>query len=225
MTEPKKLIKLYFFGDSICFGQYISIHKTWTTRIARFVSESYETRSIDVLTQVAAINGETSRGALMRLEHDVLTHAPNIVWVQFGLNDANFWQSERGLPRVTVDAYVANMREICERIQACGTKRILISTNHRVTKTPAHLDENVYSRNCELYNRELRKLAERFDRSAVTLIDLERDLEQRVESPNQYLMEDGVHLNEFGHEIYWTLISRAILEAVEDVLSTGGEVA
>jgi len=86
MTERNRPIKLYFFGDSICFGQYVSTHKTWTTRISKFVSELCETRNFEILTQVAAVNGETTRGALMRLEHDVLAHAPRhrlgAVWAQ-----------------------------------------------------------------------------------------------------------------------------------------------
>jgi len=219
MAEPKKPIKLYFFGDSICFGQYVSTHKTWTTRVSHSVSEHYKARDINVLTQVAAVNGETTRGALMRLEHDVLAHSPTIVWVQFGLNDANYWQSDRGLPRTTVSSFVANMCEICERLQVCGTKRILVSTNHRVTKKLIHLDEDVYSRNCDLYNSELRALVKRFASPSVYLVDVRNELEQITASPDQYLMEDGVHLNEFGHSLYWEYALRNLVALIDGVIT------
>jgi len=165
------------------------------------------------------VNGETTRGALMRLEHDVLAHSPTIVWIQFGLNDANYWQSERGLPRTSLEAYIANMREICERIQACGTKQILVSTNHRVTKTPIHLDEGVYSRNCELYNSGLRTLVKKFASPSVCLIDVWNELEKVTSSPDQYLMEDGVHLNEFGHSLYWKYALKTLLTVIGEVVT------
>ena len=28
------MIRVFFFGDSICFGQGVSIHRGWVTRIA-----------------------------------------------------------------------------------------------------------------------------------------------------------------------------------------------
>lgn len=218
MTERNKPIKLYFFGDSICFGQYVSTHKTWTTRISKFVSELCETRNFEILTQVAAVNGETTRGALMRLEHDVLAHAPDIVWVQFGLNDANYWLSDRGLPRTSLEAYVANMREICERIRACGTKRILVSTNHRITKIPNHLSENLYSKNAELYNNELRKLVRQFAYPGIDLVDMESEIAQSASTPEKYLLLDGVHLNEIGHHRYHEIASKALTAVLQDLL-------
>jgi len=86
----KPRIRIFFFGDSICFGQGVSPHFTWVTRLSRALDERLSSRA-DVLTQNPSVNGNTTRMALERMPYDVQSHAPDVLYIQFGLNDCNGW--------------------------------------------------------------------------------------------------------------------------------------
>jgi lysophospholipase L1-like esterase len=207
---------LYFFGDSICFGQYVSIDQVWTTGVSRMLSESIDYG--DVLTQVTAVNGETSRDALARMKHCVLSHSPNVVWIQFGLNDANYWLSDDGVPRVTMESYIANIKEMVERCVSCGTQKILLATNHVVTKQLEHESpSDRYSENAKSYNQVLRDSFSSSLMEIVTVVDMEILMAAKFRESNDYLLSDGVHLNRIGHSAYLDIVSSPIKEALNSI--------
>lgn len=205
---------VYFFGDSICFGQYVSSHRTWTVNVASKIEEFASALGQTAVTQVSAVNGETTRRALERLEHDILSHEPEIVWVQFGLNDANYWRSDRGLPRTLLDTYSSNMTEIITRIFSVGTLQVLVATNHRVSRIPVHLADNRYSENVVAYNKAVRNVVEKFTPSPVYLVDIERELYSAFGDSTEYLLDDGVHLGPKGHDKYAEIAAREIRTAI-----------
>lgn len=209
---------LYFFGDSICFGQYVSADRVWTTRVSRHLSESEEFKN--VLTQVTAVNGETSREALGRIHHCVTSHSPNLVWIQFGLNDANYWQTERGSPRVSLAGYLANIEEMIQKCFATGTQQILLATNHAVTKKlEQDANPNKYQQNAKVYNEALRRKFGNESFQRVKLIDIEREMEAYFEINKQvYLLPDGVHLNQEGHKEYFRIVLSPILSALQSLV-------
>ena len=110
-------IKLYLFGDSICFGQLVSSYKTWASSLATALEKlnNSETR---FLVQNAGVNGNTTRQALERLYYDVISHSPKYVLIQFGMNDCNYWETDRGLARVSPTAFMANLKEIVCKCEA-----------------------------------------------------------------------------------------------------------
>ena len=76
------------------------------------------------------VSGETTRQGLERFPNDLQQYRPDIVTLQFGLNDCNCWVSDGGLPRVSEAAYRANLREMIERARRFGARHIIMSTNH-----------------------------------------------------------------------------------------------
>jgi hypothetical protein len=57
---------------------------------------------------------------LERFPNDLQQHRPDIVTIQFGLNECNCWVSDGGLPRVSEAAYRANLIEMIERARRFG---------------------------------------------------------------------------------------------------------
>ena len=209
---------LYFFGDSICFGQYVSTDKVWTTNISRYLSESHEYS--DVLTQVTAVNGETSREALARLSHCVTSHVPDLVWIQFGLNDSNYWKTDFGAPRVSIASYSANTEEMIERCLLSGSKKIMIATNHQVTKTLDHEPlSRKYIDNAQRYNEAIRELFSSSNSSRLELVDMEIGMKSKFDDPSEYLLTDGVHLNQVGHAAYFELAIPVVSAALNTIAS------
>lgn len=201
----------YIFGDSICFGQYVSVHKTWCALLSTALELDNEFSN--VLIQVAARNGETSRQALQRIEFDILHHRPTVVLAQFGLNDANYWITDKGKPRVDSDEYVDNMLSIANQCLANGTSRVILANNHPISKNISHMPKDAYIANTQLYNNLLRGAITKLNNPRIMLLDIEQAFLNQ-EMNNVYLLADGIHLNDAGHRLYFSYSSIAVKSAL-----------
>lgn len=218
-------IRLFFFGDSISFGQGVSPHKIWMTRVAEGLSREFEGR-LKLVAQNPSINGNTTRMALERMPHDVQSHNPDILVVQFGMNDCNVWQTDNGLPRVSPDGFVANLSEIIDRGRAAGARHVILGASHSTTRTRDTLPNVDYS--YEQSNKKYNALVRNVARSkGAVLSDLEAAFDRAVAAGNcelaDLLLPDELHLSERGHDVYfehyYPLVRSAVAATVEPGLA------
>lgn len=198
-------MKIFFFGDSICHGQFVSPHKTWVSRISAELSQLDPA----VLILNPSHSGDTTRMALEKMPFDVQQHGIDIMFIQFGINDSNFWLSDNGLPRVSKMAFEANLFEIVERAVRFGAKRIFLNTNHPLNKIVVLGNGKKIQLQDETtkYNKLIVKVASKLKN--VRLVDIEKEFYKRInkgKTVNYYLLEDGVHLNDNGHDLYFEII-------------------
>jgi len=205
----KNKIKIYLFGDSICFGQLVGSHRTWATRLCETL-ESLNTSNQAFLVQNAGVNGNTTRQALERISYDVTSHAPNYIYLQFGMNDCNYWIDNNGLPRVSPRAFVANLVEIAEKCFAASSQRVFLATNHLSRKGMIGAENNIsYDQSNENYNELIREAYHILVNKNLpaSLLDHENDWKHQIAIKNDLsledlLLEDGIHLSSIGHELY-----------------------
>lgn len=171
-------------GDSITFGQHLPIGTpAWPERIGAFGR---------------GVCGETTRQALERFPRDVQEHPADVVVMQWGHNDANRWETDNGLPRVSPEAYRANLVEMVKRCRAVGARPVFC------TITPTNKGEE-YERDVLDYDLGLRWVARVWSVSMAEVRDafLCRDLDE-------LLMRDGIHLSDEGHDLYGETVMAAI---------------
>lgn len=213
----KNILKITFFGDSITYGQGVSPQNNWVTLLSKDFEDIFE---LNVVTSNAGINGNTTRQALERMPYDVQNNGVDILFIQFGLNDSNYWQTDKGLPRVSPEAFEANLLEIISRGRTFGAKLIFLHTNHPVFKKLSYYDLD-YPANNKLYNNIIRKIA--YNDSDIILIDIEKEFETLIHN-NKYtledlLLEDGVHLSLLGNEIYYHYLNSLIKPYIDSFLA------
>ena len=129
--SPQSLV---FFGDSICFGQGVTLSKTWVVMLSQALSQVDNKFDFPPVLSNPSKNGRTTRQALLDFQFDVLSHSPDFIYLQYGLNDCNYWQSDNGTPRVSLNAFLAKMEELVDRALCSGVKKILIANNHPTLK-------------------------------------------------------------------------------------------
>lgn len=184
--------KIVFFGDSITYGQYIDPLYNWTTIITNNLSKNQK-----LITFKNAVSGETSRQLLLRYSRDVQEIKPDILTIQCGLNDCNYWTSDKGLPRVSKESYRANLNEMIDRAELFNTKKIIFIGSHPVTKKitgPITLEESRRE-----YNQIFKEVAQN---RQITYIDID----SQFDNIDEYLLDDGIHLSEKGHIKYAEII-------------------
>ena len=218
----KKKRSLFLFGDSICFGQSISINNTWAFGLASVIDKMFPKSQLVV--QNFGINGDTSRRALDRLRYDITSKAPDFMLIQFGMNDCNYWETDFGHARVSPEAFKANILEIVKKSSSAGVKHFFINTNHPSNKKIN--DDKVggkYDANNRKYNDLIRKAFNHLSDQnyPVTLLDNEKAFESGIcqdSNIKNFLLSDGVHLNTKGHHIYAEFLIPKILQILVPLL-------
>ena len=218
----EKIIKLYIFGDSIGYGQLVSHHKTWAAKLSEKLTKSIRNNSFVI--QNASVNGNTTRQALERMSYDVISHSPDILIIQFGMNDCNYWASDFGSPRVSKKAFSANLIEIIEKAYNCKVRHIFLNTNHPSLKYGIeHIEDLTHIDSNKEYNEVIRlTFNEVGSHFPITLIDIEEEFNKELKSNmkvklNDFLLEDGIHLSEKGHNLYFKIIEPIMLNQIKRI--------
>lgn len=219
----KKLIDtitVVFMGDSITEGQYVHHSLRWTERIASrmrvHVADQIDNDAIHFFNR--GISGETTRQGLERFPRDVQVLRPSVMTLQFGLNDCNCWDSDRGLPRVSEAAYRANLVEMIERARSFGAKHIILSTNHPTLRLRPLASGQTLEERRMRYNEIVREVAVKTDVTLCDIDDAFADVSQEELAGLLLPEPDLLHLSELGHEKYLRKIYPLVLQAVNQVI-------
>lgn len=220
--ETCRQVRVIFFGDSICVGQGVSLYKGWVTQIAKAIDDCAKNRSWESLVTSASVNGRTTRQALEDMPYHVQSHGADIILIQFGLNDCNYWETDKGLPRVSLAAFKANLIEIIERAKRSGASRVILNTNHPTLRKPSTWPSGApnYRESVKSYNEAIRQIA--VSDESVILQDLERHFEKLSATESglePYLLADGLHLSERGHGEYCRVILPTIITLLASLFS------
>jgi lysophospholipase L1-like esterase len=201
-------MKFIIFGESVCYGQFVSPHLIWATKLSEFL----QNRTQSLWLNNSSGNGDTTRLALERMPFDVQTHGIDIFYTQFGFNDCNYWKSDCGVPRVSEVAFKCNLIEIISRARKFGAKKVLIGTNHSTLKTSKFDGFNLsFQESNERYNEIIREVAQE---SKAILVDHENIWKSKSLNLSEYLLPDQIHLSQLGHQIYFEEISNSLIKNV-----------
>lgn len=222
----KEILRLTFFGDSICVGQGVSIYRGWISRIAEALDNYLKGQKFDVLVTNSSVNGRTTRQALEDMPYHVQNSGVDLLVIQFGLNDCNYWLSDRGMPRVSRDAYISNLKEIYTRAKVFGAQSIVLNTNHPTTRNSEILPftEISYEQSNEHYNSALRECFSDFAND-LSLVDINSHFKNSCVDSHalgEMLLSDQLHLSEKGHEAYFHILYPVILKKIETIASERG---
>jgi lysophospholipase L1-like esterase len=214
----KKNIKVTFFGDSICVGAGVSVHEGWVSLVAQQLQKKYS----NLIVSNSSVNGRTTRQALTNMPYEIQEHPPHILIVQFGMNDCNYWDSDGGHPRVSINSFKSNLNEIIDRAFCyCGVEYICVNTNHPTCRTGPILSFTnfTYQDSNEKYNNAIREVVNKKNNSRIVLCDVEAHFKERISVLAPYVLEepDLLHLSQKGHIEYYNFIYPTLKEMVDNV--------
>jgi acyl-CoA thioesterase-1 len=220
-------IKVTFFGDSTCVGQGVSIYQGWVTKIAKYFDEYGQKINRNILVSNSSINGRTSRQALEDMPYHIQSQGVDILVVQFGLNDCNYWATDRGLPRVSLTGFLENLLEIISRGERFGAYRILLNNNHPTSRDKEIMAGTTmtYETSNAIYNAGIRKLAANLP-PFICFQDVESFFKASINEQQpveKFLLADGLHPSIEGHEQYFRLMCPVIQDAVDAVIKARSE--
>ena len=180
------------FGDSITDGY--GVPRGFVSFLTEQISKACP--ELDFTTINTGMSGDTSRGGLYRLGRDVIDHRPDLVTINFGVNDA--------FSGISPELFSDNLRDMITRIQAHGCDRILLLSCEVIPE--AWAEQQVLP-----YWEGMKTLAEEVN-CVYADVHGKWVRELRGGRPESDLIISGdLHPNEEGHR----LIAEAVFEAME----------
>lgn len=167
----------------------------------------------------AGVPGNTTRAARERFDADVLAQRPDLVVIQFGINDSawDVWKDPPAIgPRVPIHEYEANLTYFITTLRERGVAVVLMTPNP-LAWAPATLE--LYSKppyrpddpagfNVTLvpYVERARQVAAALD---VPLVDVAAAYDRHAATSGSYedLLLDGIHPNARGHALVADLLT------------------
>ncbi len=182
LLEAGEQVRIVVFGDSISAG--FAVRKGFDHFWMGMLKEKYPKADVTMINE--GVCGDTSFDGLARLDWSVVAHAPDLVTVNFGINDMYMG--------VRLGEFKSNLIEIAERIIE-GSKSELLFLSSEPLTTP-RFDKIVLS-----YYQVLEDVAEEM---GVGFVDVCGVWMRRVADgvPLESLILPGLdHPNELGYKI------------------------
>jgi lysophospholipase L1-like esterase len=206
------------FGDSTTARRPAEVESVYGDRLKPLLAAA----GINHTVANRGVPGDNTAHALARFERDVSALNPDLVVMQFGLNDAavDVWRDPPAkAPRVALADYIANLSSMIRRLKERGVSVVLMTPN-RMYWSPLLLER--YDRppydgaNPEIFNQlhldsyaaAMRDLAAREN---VPLVDINQTY---VDSgnPAQFLLKRCMqHPNDTGHELVAKLLAPVVI--------------
>jgi lysophospholipase L1-like esterase len=216
-NKPVALTMVYM-GDSITEGQYVPPALRWTDLISDSLQRKFLASPVNLILLNQGVSGETTRQGLERFAQSVQGHQPEVMTLQFGLNDCNCWVTDRGLPRVSQTAYRENLKEMIDRARVFGAREIILSTNHPTLRRKVLLSGESLEDGRRRYNDVVRMVAREKN---VTLCDIEESFGNPGDEELDKLLlpyPDHLHLSPDGHRKYASIIQPYIEQSIDRTL-------
>ncbi len=194
LAEAKEPVRIVCIGDSITGVYYHSGSVRAYPEMLQIALQKLHPKA-HITVRNAGISGDTSKGGLARLEHDVLAHKPHLVTIMFGMND---------LVRVPVVDFVTNMRQIIQRCRDAGAEVVLCTQNSIVDSPQRPVTKLAEYSNAirELAKTESLGLADCFE--AYEAVRVKNQLEWNL------LLSDAIHPNMDGHKLFAETLAKTI---------------
>lgn len=144
-----------------------------------------------------------AKHALERLQAQVLDHKPNLVIVDFGINDAAI-DARKNAPRIPLEVFRKNMEYMVTQMQTNGSKVLLM--------TPNALNRGKdYSDRLLKYAEVVRELSKTYKTGLVDNLEKFYDYGRKNGLLLDSLLLDGMHPNDVGHK----LMAETIVKEIE----------
>lgn len=194
LAAGKQPVRIVCLGDSITGVYYHTGGLRAYPEMLEIALRNLYPRA-QVTVRNAGISGDTTRGALVRLDRDVLAHQPQLVTVMFGMND---------LVRVPVAEFKKNLKDLSVRCRQAGAE-VLLCTQDSVMETAARPGIKLAE-----FTQAIRDVGREESLGVVDCFALYESVRSRDPLEWTLLHSDEIHPNMDGHKVFAAAIAQAI---------------
>jgi lysophospholipase L1-like esterase len=201
-TQDKKDLVIVTFGNSTTAPRK-GIEKVYAVRIHEGLMEAEIQNKVINSGIGGSHTGSIKDNDLPKIEHGmdrfekaVLSHHPDWVTLNFGLNDAYQDKGEGTSSRIPLETYITNLTYFIAEIKKINGKIILLTPNPLSSKLPQFRHERL-----KIYKDATIKLAKNQDVELINTWKLFHRYAKKNPNGMEGLLPDGTHPMDIGHEL------------------------
>jgi lysophospholipase L1-like esterase len=196
----------------VTFGDSTTAPRGKLTVYSDLLQQEFERRGVQATVLNKGVPANTTVKARVRFERDVLAHRPDLVVIQFGINDSaiDVWKDPPAdAPRVDLATYAANLRHFVRTLKEQGARVVLMTPNALTwSKTTKELygkppfdvnDTEGFNVSLRTYLDTVRKVAKEEGTGFVDVFALYE--KHGIEKAGLDLLLDGMHPNDAGQRL------------------------
>ncbi|MEO6847444.1 MAG: GDSL-type esterase/lipase family protein [Chthoniobacterales bacterium] len=204
------------FGDSITEVKTVDELRRWPTQLALKLNV-WRPDSFRVFNR--GVSGDTTDEGAARIESDITPHLPELVVVEFGVNDCNVRPTVT-VPRVSLEKFRENLGKIHRCITQLNGRMILLAGHFPLVerarpggKPLKYTQGNgkSYAENYAPYYEVVQQMREEL---ALSIIDMPSIIERKKIAMSEMVIEDGIHLTAQGNDFY----AESVFEGLREIL-------
>lgn len=201
-AQDKKDLVIVTFGNSTTAPRK-GIEKVYAVRIHEGLMEAEIQNKVINSGIGGSHTGSIKDNDLPKIEHGmdrfekaVLSHHPDWVTLNFGLNDAFQDKGEGTSSRIPLETYITNLTYFIAEIKKINGKIILLTPNPLSSKLPQFRHERL-----KIYKDATIKLAKTQDVELINTWKLFHRYAKKNPKGMEGLLPDGTHPMDTGHEL------------------------
>ena len=199
------MINIIFFGDSITEGAEFTTNDRWTN-LLQIKLDTVKPETFSVHNK--GIGGNTTAQGFDRFNLDVLPLLPGVVFIQFGLNDANV-KDFAIKPRVGLAEFEKNLKEFHRIVKAHNSVPVFI-LNHTIGEVDDEQGNGKsYNDNYAPYSKAIEAVANELN---ALLIDVPKQMSERGIKADDFVSDDQIHLSLAANQDYAEIIYAGLNE-------------
>jgi len=203
LTTDVKQKTIVVFGNSTTAFRPMAIKKVFSERL----EEKLHVAGIPSVVINSGVGGSHTgsikdndrhkkRHALDRFQSDVLDYKPDVVIMQYGINDSYVdTGGSEGKSRISLVNYRKNLNFMVQKMQNEGVDVMLMTPNQFDERKDKWRNDRLF-----LYVEQMRKVAKEYNTKLIDVWELNNDYLKKNPSLKPLLI-DGVHPNDLAHEI------------------------
>jgi len=203
IIKSKKTFRIGYFGGSITAGSGASSEANcWRCKFTKYIAQKYPETEITEIN--AAIGGTGSDLGIFRMKRDLLSQNPDMVFVEFAVNDYIRFDSE------------VYMENIVRNILAHNKDTVIVfvytSTMQMYTEaySQGKLPHSLISHN---------KVAEFYNIPVLNMGKVFMDMLEKGEVEKQDIWTDGTHPNDYGYSLYEDFLEKNVENLEIDIIN------
>ncbi len=213
----------------VCFGDSTTAPRSGITIYPMLLEWELEGSGRAIKIVNAGRGSDSTESARERFEPQVLAHKPDLVVLQFGLNDSaiDVWRGQTE-PRLPIDEYERNLERFVTELKAVGSRVILMTPNpvrwtdklkELYGKPPYNPDDpDGFNGLVREYAERCRQVAARQQVPLVDTFTMFQDYGKQDGQTVDALLSDGMHPNDAGH----ALEADALLPIIREMFDLPG---
>lgn len=227
-NQPDMLYRVITFGDSLTAPR--EGVNTYTDQL----QQNFDDAGRGISFHNAGVPGNTTADARRRFEQDVLAREPDLVVIEFGINDSavDVWKDPPATgPRVPLDEFASNLHYFIDALRTASCRVVLVTPNpicwtpklRELYHEPPYDPDDPEGMMPPLwpYLEKMRDIAGQHDLPLVDVAAMYLRMPEAESFEFHTLLPDGMHPNTAGH----TLVAEALQPIIEQRLPASRVVA